>query len=49
MNKINEILTVVAKDMPGGLPVFYAFLFLGLCATLTFILDILLAIYKTKD
>lgn len=49
MNQAWAVLTEVAKDMPGGLPVFYAFLFVGLCAVLTFTLEILLEIYRTRS
>jgi hypothetical protein len=52
MNRMKEsweLLTEVAKDMPGGLPVFYAVLFVGLCAAFTFILEVALAIYRTRD
>lgn len=49
MNQIFEVLTEIAKDIPGGLPVFYAFLFVGLCAVLTLILEMMLEIYKNID
>ena len=49
MNQAWEIVIDVAKDMPGGLPVFYAFLSIGGIAALTFLLETLLVIFKTAD
>ncbi len=49
MKQAWEILTEVAKDMPGGPTIFYAFLCAGLCVALTLILEMLLATYKTMD
>lgn len=49
MNFAWEMVTDIAKDMPGGLPVFFAILFVVVCAAFTFMLEILLAIYRTRS